>query len=121
MAAPHGAWLDSTGNVCRGFARSRHEVLLWMPECRGRQKSLLAKFAKFCACFSAPCNILFLHVRLSFFLMNDIPPESAEVECSFSLAGYADNKYRHTLPNDTRRLTNMLLFNGDLEGRFATP
>ena len=31
-----------------------------------------------------------------------------------------DNKYRHNLPNETRRLTNMLLFNGDVEGRFAT-
>ena len=31
-------------------------------------------FAKFCACSSAPCNTLFLHVRL-FFLISEIPPE----------------------------------------------
>ena len=34
-----------------------------------------AKFAKFCACWSAPCNTLFLHVRLFFPLMIDIPAE----------------------------------------------
>ena len=33
---------------------------------------VFAKFAKFCACYSAPCNTLFLHVWL-FFLMSDIP------------------------------------------------
>ena len=53
------------------------------------------------------------------FLVN-LPVMSAGVEYSFSLAGYADNKYRHNLPNETRRLTDMLLFNGDVEGRFAT-
>ena len=29
-----------------------------------------------------------------------------------------DTKYRQGLPNATRRLTNMLMFNGDIEGRF---
>ena len=43
---------------------------------------------------------------------------SAGVERSFSLAGNMDTKYRHGLPNATRRITNMLMFNGDIEGRF---
>ena len=54
------------------------------------------------------------------FLVN-LPRTPAEVERPFSLAGYADNKYHHSLPNDTRLLTNMLLFDRDMDGRFATP
>ena len=76
---------------------------------------IFAKFAKFCACYSAPCVL----AKAAQFLVN-LPVTSAEVERSFSLASYADNKYRHNLPNEARRLTNMLLFNGDVEGRFAT-
>ena len=51
-------------------------------------------------------------------ILVNLPVTSAEVESS---SMYADNKYRHNLPNETRRLSNMLLFNGDVEGRFATP
>ena len=36
---------------------------------------IFAKVANFCACYSAPRNTLFLHVRLFFFLMSEIPPE----------------------------------------------
>ena len=43
---------------------------------------------------------------------------SAGVERSFNLARNMDTKYRHGLPNATRRITNMLMFNGDIEGRF---
>ena len=32
VAAPDGALLNCTDNVCHGFAMLRHEVLLWMPE-----------------------------------------------------------------------------------------
>jgi hAT family C-terminal dimerisation region len=48
-----------------------------------------------------------------------IPPTSAEVERSFSLAGCVDTKLRHALPDESRRLTAMLLFNGDVESRFT--
>ena len=52
-----------------------------------------------------------------FFLIH-VPTPSASVERSFSLAGNMDTKYGHGLPNNTRRLTTMLMFNGDVEGRF---
>ena len=42
----------------------------------------------------------------------------AGVERSFGLATNMDTKYCHGLPNATRRITNMLMFNGDIEGRF---
>ena len=41
-----------------------------------------------------------------------------EGESEPDLAGIMDTKYRHGLPNATRRITNMLMFNGDIEGRF---
>ena len=47
-----------------------------------------------------------------------VPVTSAGVKRSFSLAGNMDTKYRHGLPNATRHITNMLVFNGDIEGRF---
>jgi hypothetical protein len=37
---------------------------------------------------------------------------------SFSLAGVMDTKLRQTLADASRRLTCMLMFNGDIEGRF---
>ena len=55
--------------------------------------------------------------KLAYFLIH-VPVTSAGVERSFSLAGNMDTKYRQGLPNATRRLTNMLMFNGDIEGRF---
>ena len=51
------------------------------------------------------------------FLIN-VPPTSADVERSFSLMGCMDTKLRHALPNESRKLATMLMFNGDLEGRF---
>ena len=85
---------------------------------------ILHFFAFFCICFT-----------LSFLLMSqsrdkfvsrgvandaaaDVDDTSAGVERSFSLAGNMDTKYCHGLPNATRRITNMLMFNGDIEGRF---
>ena len=44
---------------------------------------------------------------------------SGTVERSFSLAGNMDSKYRQSLPSKTRRITCMLMFNGDLEQRFG--
>ena len=38
---------------------------------------------------------------------------------SFSLAGVMDTKLRHSLPDHSRRLTTLLMFNGDIEGCFA--
>ena len=55
--------------------------------------------------------------KRAYFLIH-VPTTSASVERSFSLAGNMDTKYRHGLPNNTRRLTMMLMFNGDVEGRF---
>lgn len=51
------------------------------------------------------------------FLAN-VPVTSADVERSFSLAGAMDTKLRHALPDETRKLTSMLMFNGDIEQRF---
>eukprot|EP00667_Euglena_gracilis_P012449 EG_transcript_12786 len=51
-------------------------------------------------------------------LFLNIPVTSAEVERSFSLAGCIDTKLRHALPDETRKLSTMLMFNGDIEGRF---
>ena len=51
------------------------------------------------------------------FLIN-VPPTSADVERSFSLMGCMDTKLRHALPNDSRKLATLMMFNGDLEGRF---
>ena len=53
----------------------------------------------------------------AYFLIH-VPTTSASVERSFSLVGNMDTKYRHGLPNNTRRLTTMLMFNRDVEGRF---
>ena len=55
--------------------------------------------------------------RCAQFLIH-VPVTSANVERSFSLAGYMDSKYRHSLPNNTRRTALMLMCNGDIEGRF---
>ena len=55
--------------------------------------------------------------RCAQFLIH-VPVTSADVERSFSLAGYMDSKYRRSLPNNTRRTTLMLMCNGDIEGRF---
>ena len=55
--------------------------------------------------------------KLAYFLIH-VLATSAGVEQSFSLAGNMDTKYRQGLPNATRRLTNMLMFSGDIEGRF---
>ena len=38
---------------------------------------------------------------------------------SFSLAGVMDTKLRLSLPDHSRRLTTLLMFNGDIEGRFV--
>eukprot|EP00667_Euglena_gracilis_P016498 EG_transcript_17274 len=51
-------------------------------------------------------------------LLLSVPVTSADVERSFSLAGVIDTKLRHSLPDDSRRATCMLMFNGDIEGRF---
>ena len=51
------------------------------------------------------------------FLIN-VPATSADVQRSFSLMGCMDTKLWHALPNESRKLATMLMFNGDLEGRF---
>ena len=55
--------------------------------------------------------------RQCVFLIN-VPATSADVQRSFSLMGCMDTKLWHALPNESRKLATMLMFNGDLEGRF---
>ena len=54
-------------------------------------------------------------------LLANLPVTSADHERSFSLARYADYSYGHSLPNNTWHLTNVLLFNKDVDGTGGSP
>ena len=85
-------------------------------------------FAFFCICFAF--SFLLMSQSMDKFVSRGVANDAAadvddtpeltdgEGDNDFSLAGNMDTKYRHGLPNATRRITNMLMFNGDIEGAF---
>eukprot|EP00670_Eutreptiella_braarudii_P025033 CAMPEP_0174379476 /NCGR_PEP_ID=MMETSP0811_2-20130205/122742_1 /TAXON_ID=73025 ORGANISM="Eutreptiella gymnastica-like, Strain CCMP1594" /NCGR_SAMPLE_ID=MMETSP0811_2 /ASSEMBLY_ACC=CAM_ASM_000667 /LENGTH=122 /DNA_ID=CAMNT_0015532037 /DNA_START=257 /DNA_END=622 /DNA_ORIENTATION=+ len=85
----------------------------WHQYCRLEKKTIDSPTAL--AAFWARCGGGL--AKLAYFLIH-VPVTSADVERSFSLAGNMGTKYRQGQPNATRRPTNMLMFNGDIESRF---
>ena len=102
--------------------------------CISRSQWCFAYFAFFCICFAFSFFLIsqYMDKFVSRGVANDA---AADVDDTPELTdGEADNepdleepeepekimdtKYRHGLPNATRRITNMLMFNGDIEGSF---